>query len=31
VVLNNTAGAVNLAAGKLILYVLQPNYQHVVV
>lgn len=27
VVLNNTAGAVNLAAGKLILYVLQPNYQ----
>lgn len=27
VVLNNTAGAVNLAAGKLILYVLQPNTQ----
>lgn len=26
-VLNNTAGAVNLAAGKLILYVLQPNTQ----
>lgn len=27
VVLNNTAGAVNLAAGKLILYILQPNSQ----
>jgi hypothetical protein len=27
VVLNNTAGAVDLAAGKLILYVLQPNTQ----
>lgn len=31
VILNNTAGAVNLAAGKLVIYVLQPNYQHVVV
>lgn len=27
VVLNNTAGAVNLAAGKLVLYVFQPNTQ----
>lgn len=26
-VLNNTAGAVDLAAGKLIIYVLQPNTQ----
>lgn len=27
--LNNTAGAVNLAAGKLVLYVLQPNTQQI--
>lgn len=30
VVLNNTAGAVNLAAGKLVMYVLQPNTQQIV-
>lgn len=27
VLLNNTAGAVNIGAGKLIIYVLQPNTQ----